>query len=228
MTEKMFSKSWFEQLDSKIRAMGLDSDLYSFDETLKHIKSKTYRVSPDEFVSCAAYSILASGFKQTTAKTYHEQVMKKLPENPHLEDLLDIFENANKMYAIWKIWNNRNEYCADYYECKTLEDKLNFLETLPYIGKITNRHLARNLGEDTPKYDIWVQRLGIIYSGNNKLEENNAKLTPEIQRVCDDMFNHLIKETGFPRGYIDAVLFKAASNGLIEVVAEKKKGKKSK
>lgn len=226
MTEKMFSKSWFEQLDSKIRAMGLDSDLYSFGETLKHIKSKNYRVSPDDFASCAAYSILASGFKQTTAKKYHEQVMKKLPKNPHLEDLLKIFENANKMYAIWKIWNNRDKYCADYYECKTLEDKLNFLGKLPYIGKITNRHLARNLGEDTPKYDIWVQRLGIIYSGNEKLQVNNAKLTPEMQQVCDDMFNHLIKETGLPRGYIDAVLFKAASNGLIEVVSEKKKGKK--
>ena len=103
---------------------------------------------------------------------------------------------------------------------------MNFLKKLKGLGPITNRHLARNLGEDTPKYDIWVQRLGVIYSGNKKLQVNNAKLTPEMQQACDDMFNHLIKETGFPRGYIDAVLFKAASNGLIEVVAEKKKGKK--
>lgn len=226
MTEKMFSKSWFEQLDSQIRDMGLDSDLYSFDETLKHINNKNYKVSPEEFVSCAAYSILASGFKQTTAKEYHKKVMSKLPKNPHLEDLLKIFENANKMYAIWKIWNNRDKYCSDYYKCETLEDKLKFLKNLKGLGAITNRHLARNLGEDTPKYDIWVQRLGVIYSGNPKLNVNNAKLTSEMQQACDDMFNHLIKETGFPRGYIDAVLFKAASNGLIEVIAEKKKSKK--
>ena len=86
--------------------------------------------------------------------------------------------------------------------------------------------MARNLGENVVKYDIWVQRLGIIYSGNPNLRENNANLQPEIKQACDDMFNHLIKETGLPRGYIDAVLFKAASNGLIEIVSEKKKAKK--
>ena len=222
----MFSKSWFLNLDKTLRDNGLDSDLYSFKEILKRIKDDKFKVSPDEFASCAAYSILASGFKQTTAKEYHKKVMAKLPKNPHLEDLLKIFENANKMYAIWKIWNNRDKYCADYYKCETLEDKLKFLKKLKGLGAITNRHLARNLGEDTPKYDIWVQRLGIIYSGNKKLQENNAKLNPEMQQACDDMFNHLIKETGFPRGYIDAVLFKAASNGLIEAVAKKKKAKK--
>ena len=222
----MFSKSWFLNLDKTLRDNGLDSDLYSFKEILKRIKDDKFKVSPDEFASCAAYSILASGFKQTTAKEYHKKVMAKLPKNPHLEDLLKIFENANKMYAIWKIWNNRDKYCADYYKCETLAEKLNFLKKLPNLGNITKDHLARNLGENVVKYDIWVQRLGIIYSGNPNLRENNANLQPEIKQVCDDMFNHLIKETGFPRGYIDAVLFKAASNGLIEAVAEKKKAKK--
>lgn len=225
MPVKMFSKSWFFNLDKTLRKMGLDSDLYSFDKTLKQIQNKKYKVLPDEFASCAAYTILAGGFSQKTAKKHHATIMKKLHNDAHLEDLIENFENGNKMYAIWRIWKNRNEYCDNYYKCETLPEKLRFLGKLPHIGKITSRHLARNLGEDTPKYDIWVQRLGIVYSGNKKLKADNAKLTPEIQQVCDDMFDHLIKATGLPRGYIDAVLFKAASNGLIEAIADKKKKK---
>lgn len=226
MTEKMFSKSWFLNLDKTLRDTGLDSDLYSFDEILKRIKDDKFKVSPDEFASCAAYSILASGFRQRTAKQCHQKIMEKLSQKHTKNDLLQIFNRDTKINAIMEIWNNRDKYCADYYKCETLAEKLNFLKKLPNLGNITKDHLARNLGENVVKYDIWVQRLGIIYSGNPNLRENNANLQPEIKQACDDMFNHLIKETGLPRGYIDAVLFKAASNGLIEIVSEKKKAKK--
>ena len=63
----MFSKSWFFNLDSRLREMGLDSDDKSFDE-IKKILSCPPHLSPDEFASAASYVILASGFSQKTAK----------------------------------------------------------------------------------------------------------------------------------------------------------------
>jgi hypothetical protein len=213
---KMFSKSWFENLDAQLREMGLDSDDKSFDE-IKEILSNKPRFSPDEFASIVSYVILAGGFSQKTAKKIHKIIMEKMPANTG--DLLPIFNNKNKINAIVKIWDNRESYCECFYKCSTLDEKLNYLQKLPHIGKITANHLARNLGENVVKYDIWIQRLGVVYGGNTALYQkiDNGKLDADIKKCCDDMFEHLHKETGLPIGYIDVVLWKALQNHLIEV-----------
>ena len=212
---KMFSKSWFENLDAKLRDMGLDSDDKSFDE-IKEILSNPPRFSSKEFASAVSYVILASGFSQKTAKKIHKNIMSKMPANAG--DLLQIFNNKNKINAVCKIWENKEAFCDGYYNCSTLDEKLNYLQKLPHIGKITANHLARNLGENVVKYDIWIQRLGVIYSGNSALYEkiDNGNLNTEIKQACDDMFEHLHNETGLPIGYIDVVLWKSCQNHLIE------------
>ena len=215
---KMFSKSWFEDLDLQLRNMGLDSDDKSFDE-IKDILSNPPHLSSEDFANAVSYVILAGGFSQKTAKKIHKIIMEKLPENPSVEDLLKIFNNKNKINAIVKIWNNRTNFCDGFYKCKSLDEKLNYLQKLPHIGKITANHLARNLGENVVKYDIWIQRLGVVYSGKPELSQkiDNGNLDQEIKKCCDDMFEHLHIETGLPIGYIDVVLWKALQNHLIEV-----------
>lgn len=216
--EKLFSKSWFENLESALRANGLDSDEKSFDE-IKEIMQKRPKFSPDEFAKTVIYVILASGFRQKTAKEYHRRIMEKLAQNSNYDDLYQMFKNENKIKAIMRVWANRDEFCVGYYKCENLAERLKYLETLPHIGKITAGHLARNLGENSVKYDIWIQRLGVLYGQNPALYQkvNNANLQPEIKRVCDDMFEHMVRETGLPRGYIDVVLFRACQNNLIDV-----------
>jgi hypothetical protein len=117
-----------------------------------------------------------------------------------------------------KIWNNRQDFCDGYYACASLKDKLDYLQNLPHIGKITANHLARNLGENVVKYDVWIQRLGVLYSGNRALYQkiDNGNLDYDIKKCCDEMFEHLHKETGLPIGYIDVVLWKASQVHLIE------------
>ena len=213
----MFSKIWFNNLDKQLRDMGLDSDDKSFDE-IKDILSNPPRLSPDEFASTVSYVILAGGFSQKTAKKIHQIIMQELPKNPNADHLLKIFNNKNKINAIVKIWQFREDFCDGFYKCKSLYDKLNYLQKLPHIGKITANHLARNLGENVVKYDIWIQRLGVLYGRNQVLSQkiDNGKLDTEIKKLCDDMFIHLHNETGFPIGYIDVVLWKACQNHLIE------------
>ena len=212
----MFSKSWFENLDAQLREMGLDSDDKSFDE-IKQILSNPPHLTSDEFASTVSYVILAGGFSQKTAKRIHAIIMSKMPANAG--DLLKVFNNKNKINAICKIWENRQDFCDGYYQCTNLQDKLNYLQKLPHIGKITANHLARNLGENVVKYDIWIQRLGVLYSKNTKLYEkiDNGKLDAGVKKYCDKMFEHLHKETDLPIGYIDVVLWKALQNKLIEV-----------
>lgn len=214
----LFSKQWFFDLDSKLRKIGLDSDDKSFDE-IKENLSHPKKLSPDEFASATVYVILAGGFSQKTAKKIHKIIMNLLPNNPSEYDLLKIFNNKNKISSILQVWNNRREFCGNFYKCNCLEDKLNYLVRLPHVGKITANHLARNLGENIVKYDVWIQRLGVLYTGNPALKQkiDNGNLSPDIKCVCDEMFNHLEHETGLPRGYIDVVLWKSCQQGLIRL-----------
>lgn len=227
-----FSRDWFLNLDSELRARGLDSDAQSFDEILENIRARKI-CSPDEFASHCIYVILAGGFSQKTAKKIHHKVMEFLMSNAQraksniYDELIKIFNNKNKINAVCKIWENRHKFCDEYYLQNSLEDKLKFLQKLPHIGKITSNHLARNLGEDIVKYDIWIQRLGVAYAtqcakskaqrANLEQKINNGKLALEIKSACDDMFAHLVSVTGLPRGYIDVVLWKSLQQGVIKI-----------
>ncbi len=214
----MFSSKWFFDIEKKLQDMGLDSDHKPFDEIKKSIANPR-PVSDTEFASMCIYVILAGGFSQKTAKRIHQIIMDELQSKECCyNDLFSIFHNKNKVNAILKIWENSKKYRDEYYNLKTLDDKLMYLAKLPHIGKITANHLARNLGEDIVKYDIWIQRLGVFFSGRDLKEKiDNKKLNPEIKNVCDEMFLYLVKETGLPRGYIDVVLWKALQNGFIKV-----------
>ena len=214
-----FSASWFFNLESQIREMGADSDAQSFDEIRENL-ARPRKMSPDEFADMCNYVILAGGFSQRTAKKIHAKISEYLHAfGTNKDALLEMFNNKNKINAICKIWNTRHALCAEYYGIDDFDNKIKFLEKLPHIGKITANHLARNLGLDIVKYDIWIQRLGVVFCGNKKLEQciNNGKLNPDVKAACDEMFAHLVRETGLPRGYIDVVLWKGLQIGLIKI-----------
>ena len=212
----MFDKEWFLNLEKQIRNLGADSDAQSFDEIRENL-SHPRKLSSTEFADMCNYVILAGGFSQKTAKKIHSQITEYLPKNgADFDALFAMFHNKNKINAVCEIWNNKNAMCAEYYGIDNFDDKLKFLSRLPHIGKITANHLARNLGENVVKYDIWIQRLGARYSGK-ELNVDNGKLNPETKQACDEMFAHMVKETGLPRGYIDVVLWKACQIGLIKL-----------
>lgn len=213
-----FSKEWFFALDAQLRARGLDSDAQSFDEILQNLKQrKVY--DAEDFAAHCVYVVLAGGFSQQTAKKIHEKIMNQVRvSGANFDSLIQIFNNKNKINAICKIWNNRNCLRDVYYELKTLDDRLKYLQKLPHVGKITANHLARNLGEDIVKYDVWIQRLGCAFVGK-KLPIDNGNLCSEIKSACDEMFAHLVEQTGLPRGYIDVVLWKSLQQKLISVDA---------
>ena len=231
---------FFFDLERRLKDAGLDSDFETFDVIKARLASKE-PLSADEFARQAFYVILAGGFSQKAAKKIHARVMDYISNNtnPQLDDLIKIFNNKNKMSAILKIWQNRKAYRDGYYTIgkreegkgNLLEQKLAYLSSLPHIGKITTNHLARNLGEDIVKYDIWIQRLGVAFVSqkqsiehraegidNLKSKINNGNLDSEVKAVCDEVFEHLVRETGLPRGYIDVVLWKGLQNHMIEGV----------
>ena len=209
----MFDAGWFFDLEKQIRACGADSDAQSFGEIRDNLANPR-KFSPDAFAEMCAYVILAGGFSQKTAKRIHKNIIDFIHKNgADFDGLFQMFHNKNKISAICKIWENREKLCDGFYRCCTDEERLKYLAKLPHIGKITANHLARNLGVDTVKYDVWIRRLGALYAGIRCTDE----LTPDVKRACDDMFSHLVSETKLPRGYIDVVLWKSCQIGLIKL-----------
>lgn len=211
-------KGVFYALEEYLISSGLGTDKDSFD-VIKNRLNNPPLLSPVDFASEVIYVILASGFRQKIAKKKFFEIMEFITNGGKVcfDSLICIFGNKNKINAICKIWNNKEVYCSDFYGLNTDEEKLNYLASLPYIGEITKNHLARNLGINKVKYDVWIQRLGINLYGNNSVKVS-GKLSLEVKNICDEMFDDISKSTGLSIGYIDVVLWKSCQIGILQFV----------
>lgn len=215
----------FNYLQLKLMELGLDSDRRSFKEIRNILNTKPI-LTPEEFAYECFYVICVAGFKQDYAKKMCNKVIDFIKNNNFnfTEDALaQVYGNKMKVRAIKQIWDNRTSYQKKFYSQKTTEEKVDFLGNLPHVGNITKYHLARNLGLNFVKYDIWIQRLGVALYGNDDLvnKVNNSKLLPEIKYCCDLMFNKLNKETNEKVGYIDVVLWRSCQKGLLKINGRK-------
>lgn len=197
-----------------------DSDNSSFEEIHKRLYNPKI-FTPEEFAEEVFYVICVAGFKQTTAKKMCNKVKDYIKEhqNPQFDDMIKIYGNVNKINAIIKVWNNRVDLQKNFYSLSTPEEKLDFLSKLPHIGNITKYHIARNLGINFVKYDIWIQRLGVALYGDEEYVEkvSNSRLNPKIKEMCDKMFSTLESQINEKIGYIDVVLWKACQQGLLVI-----------
>jgi hypothetical protein len=106
-----------------------------------------------------------------------------------------VFGHPGKAPAIDAIWAQREKlysrYCAE-------NDKVEVLADLPWIGPVTKHHLAKNLGIDTAKPDVHMERLA--------RRERTTTL-----KLC----RRLARQTGYRVATIDSVLWRACADGLV-------------
>lgn len=205
----------FKAVEDHIIKSGLGSDKDSF-EVIKERLLHPPVLSAEQFAEEAAYVILAGGFRQKVAKKKFGEIMEHIRAGKEVsaEGLFPIFHNMNKVKAIAKIWNERDKWRDGFYARATDGERLAYLARLPHIGEITKNHLARNLGISNVKYDVWIQRLGIALCGTEGLGEG-FPLDARVKAACDRMFAEISAETGYDRGYVDVVLWKACQTGIL-------------
>jgi len=210
---KIDAKLFFE-IEKQIIDFGIGEDKDSF-ETIKKRLLKPPVLNAQEFAEECIYVILAGGFRQKIAKRKFGEIMNFINGGGVVleKNMLKIFGNVNKIRAVVKIWNNKENFRDGFYKLKTDDEKLNYLGKLPHIGEITKNHLARNLGINKVKYDVWIQRLAIAL-GKSDLKEG-FPLSEEVKNLCDKMFAQVEKATGLNKGYIDVVLWKACQTGIL-------------
>jgi len=205
---------FFFQIEKQIIDSGLGEDKDSF-ETIKKRLLNPPVLNAREFAEECIYVILAGGFRQKIAKRKFGEIMSFINGGGEVLEgnLLKIFGNVNKIRAIVKIWENKENFRDGFYKLKTDNEKLNYLGKLPHIGEVTKNHLARNLGINIVKYDVWIQRLAIALSKSDLQE--GFPLSEDVKALCDKMFAQIAKATGLNVGYIDVVLWKACQTGIL-------------
>ena len=104
-----------------------------------------------------------------------------------------VFGHKGKSAAIDYVWQNRDELLKKYLAA---EDKIEYLQSLPWIGVITKWHLAKNFGHDCAKPDRHLVRI----AG----EEGVHKLCFRLSEASGDRI-----------ATVDLVLWRAANLGLI-------------
>jgi hypothetical protein len=141
-----------------------------------------------DFALEAAWVILCSGFKEQAARPLMDRLIAG-------ECVMDVVKHQLKAEAICRICTNKSIIFIAYQEYK---NKLDYLETLPHIGKITKYHLAKNLGFDCVKPDRHLVRIANFY--------NTTPL---------NMCNKIKEITGHKLAYIDSVIWRAANLGYV-------------
>jgi hypothetical protein len=211
----------FNYLLSTLHVLGFDQDRRSFREIHDFLYNPPV-FSAEDFAFECFYVVCVAGFKQDYAKAMCDKIIsfiKESDDNFGEEDLLTVYKNKNKVKAIKNIWDNRRKYQKTFYDFETIDKKIDFLGSLPYIGNITKYHLARNLGLDFAKYDIWIQRLAVALHGDPRFVDcvNNSKIDVKVKYFCDEMFQNIRRCTGEKIGFIDVVLWRSCQKGLLKI-----------
>jgi len=163
----------------------------------------------NEFLEDYAWVVFASGFRVKIIEKKWGEIknfffgfnIKKINNNSsYLIKQKAPIDNKGKIKAIIrtaKIVSKQNY--KKFFDIEKMEE-------LPFIGKITKYHLARNWGIPVGKPDRWMIKLA------KKLGFN-----PDVEGV-ELMFQKFHHLTGEDKGKIDAVLWRACEQGWLKTL----------
>lgn len=142
-------------------------------------------IDAEYFLNEFIFVVLSAGKSNKAVIT----TTKKIRENNF--DLF-VIGHSKKILAIIEGVNNHEEWFEELKSKKTDEEKIEYLESRPFIGKATKYHLARNLGLDYAKPDVHLKRLTTKFSFE----------------TANDLCKFISEKTGDRVGVVDVVLWR--------------------
>lgn len=146
----------------------------------------------EEFAERTIYVICNSGMANVVARTIYTRCLDALQAQ---QPVIEVFKHLGKAPAIDTIWSTRQALYDGYL---ITDDPIAYLGALPWIGEVTALHLAKNLGFDTAKPDVHMERLA-----------RGDKTTTE--KLCA----RLAKQTGYRAATIDSILWRACADRIL-------------
>lgn len=149
--------------------------------------------TPECFALEYIYVVINSGMRFKVATLIYDRVIKSLQDFDQCTK--EAFGHVLKRRAINSVWAKRKQLFEQW---KRAEHKMAFLVSLPFIGPITQYHLAKNFGVDCFKPDRHIVRIAW-----------------DFQQAPKDFMTDLSKRTGDNLAMVDMVLWRAAEQGMI-------------
>jgi hypothetical protein len=153
------------------------------------------------FLSEYCWVVYASGFREAVVKKHFKRLTAAYCNfNPvrlcRKRSLTAVFAvNANSRKArgfVRGARQIRKEGFGDF-KARVKKDGMDVLRELPFIGPVTQKHLARNIGlNDVSKDDVWLVRIA---------QKVGASSVP-------DLTQYLANATGKRQGVVDLVLWR--------------------
>lgn len=164
-------------------------------------------VKESQFLEEAAWVVLSSGFKESILRKKFKNISlcfcnwasaQEISEEASVvrNCALHVFGNTKKIDSILKIAAIIAETGFDDYWGNVCKNPIDELQKLPFIGKITSYHLAKNLGFDVAKPDRHLLRIANLFG----FEDN-------VYELCKSISN----ATGDKIGVVDIVIWRYAT-----------------
>lgn len=154
--------------------------------------------SEADFLREYAWVVLNSGFRESVVRKHFDFISLCYCEWESAQEIYDLgeicsnaaasaFGNRRKLRAINYTAGFVHRMGFDRFKANLVEDFFGLALTLPFIGPITARHLAKNLGFDAAKPDRHLARLAEEFgcSSVNEMCSSISEVTGDSLSVTD-------------------------------------------
>lgn len=178
-----------DYLECRRRVIELDPEAFA------RSGEKLPPIDATDFALRVAYVVLNAGMRWSVARVIWVRLQLSLIETGTVGDT---FRHPRKRAAIDEIMRERDEkFEAFRLAWAAGPDKvIEFCASLSFIGDVTKFHLAKNLGVDCAKPDIWLERIA---------RESGESVETMCRRLAD--------ASGDRVATVDYVIWKAATSG---------------
>ena len=147
----------------------------------------------DEFATETVFVICNSGMKHTIARKIFDKCMAAIAAG---DSCATVFGHQGKAEAMDHIWAKREELFQGFLAA---DDKIEFCQTIPWIGGITRFHLAKNFGAQVAKPDVHLVRVAERHATNP-------------QELCE----RISAASGYKINTVDLILWRACAVGILD------------
>lgn len=142
-----------------------------FDVAVEQLRAiRLEQLTEQGFLRESAWVVLCSGFRESTVRRCFGRISFCFCDWESAEAIVEaypacklaakyVFANDAKLEGIVGIARHVENIGFRNFKQAVLRDPINELQKLPYIGPITVRHLAKNIGVDTAKPDRHLARV---------------------------------------------------------------------
>lgn len=143
------------KLFDKAKEYVMDDSYYS--KEVEYVRHRTFETQTAEsFFIEYVFVVLSTGMKNQVV----EKIMHRYFANgPSGETNIKAINHKGKHKAIKEAEMHYKEWWGELSRIVPVNERLEFLDSLPFVGPITKFHLARNLGIDVAKPDRHMKRL---------------------------------------------------------------------